>query len=77
MLVFMTRPRISLASLLLLAAAMPMGGECYWTIEDTGAWADDPTAMSHFGPILVPRTASATGGGGLLTHPGWSGGMRG
>jgi len=61
----------------LLAAAMPMGGECYWTIEDTGAWADDPTAMSHFGPILVPRTASATGGGGLLTHPGWSGGMRG
>lgn len=58
----------------LLAAAMPMGGDYYWTEESGGAWVDDTDAIALFGPILVPKTAA---GGGLLTHPGMSGGMRG
>lgn len=46
----------------LKVACMPSGGDCYWTEESGGAWVDDSSALSLFGPLLVPKTASASGG---------------
>jgi len=44
---------------------------------DAGAWTDDSTVITHLFPIISGIDDGASTGGGLLTHPGMSGGMRG
>lgn len=44
----------------ILAALQPFGGDCYYTIESAGAWADTTTDGFLFSPVFAP--AEATGG---------------
>lgn len=46
----------------LKTACFPSSGDCYWTEESGGSWSDDSSALSLFGPLLVPKTVSAGGG---------------
>jgi len=52
----------------LRAAFKPFGGNWSFTIESSGAWADDADKLFNMVPILVPRTA--TGSGGVPTFGG-------
>ena len=44
---------------------------------NAGAWTDDSTRIAMLFPVLSAVDDGASTGGGLLTHPGMSGGMRG
>jgi hypothetical protein len=46
-----------------------------WT--SAGAWTDDDTRLYMIVPFIDLITASSGGGGGMIVHPGMSGGMRG
>lgn len=46
-----------------------------WT--SAGAWTDDDTRLYMIVPYFDVITAASSGGGGLLTHPGMTGGNRG
>jgi hypothetical protein len=43
-------------------ACLPSNGDCYWTAESGGTWVDEDTAISMFGPLLVPTAPSGGGG---------------
>ena len=49
----------------------------YSTRVDAGAWTDDTTKRPCLWLLLDQFSDGAGGAGGLLTHPGMSGGMRG
>jgi len=56
--------------------AYPMGNECYQTSRtDGGAWSDDTTKRVMIYPLFSGFDDGV--GGGLKTHPGMGGGMRG
>ena len=60
-----------------LSVSFPFNGNAHYIEESGGSWDDSQTTViPTFGPVLLPKTAAA-GGGGLLTHPGMTGGMRG
>jgi hypothetical protein len=50
-----------------LSIALPFGGNAHYIEESAGSWDDTQTSvLSTFGPVLAPKTASASGGGGPL-----------
>lgn len=58
--------------------AFPLQQDCYWTQRPSGgSWTDVTTQRPWATLILDDITAPAGGGGGLLLHPGMSGGIRG
>jgi hypothetical protein len=58
------------------SAFIPNGTYCSTTRTGTGAWTDTTTAWFPMQLIIDDLTVSASGGG-LMTHPGMAGGMRG
>lgn len=59
-------------------AAWPVGITGNWTQSDDGTtWAETTTDIPFIYPILTAFDDGAGGGGGLLTHSGMLGGMRG
>ena len=58
--------------------ALIPGGKFHWTERNSpAAFTDDVNAMMSMQLIVDDLTASGSGGGGLIVHPGMSGGMRG
>lgn len=56
---------------------LPLGTNCYETSRtDAGSWTDDNTSRISIG-LLIDQLSDNAGAGGLLTHPGMTGGMRG
>lgn len=51
-----------------LAATQSLGGNCYYTIENSGGWDDDQASALLFAPILVPGAAAAAGGSGGVSR---------
>lgn len=78
-----TTSNVNVREAVMLNAAMmdmiPGGSDWYKTSRvDAGAWTDDSTRRIWALGLLVDQIDDATGGsGGLKTHPGMSGGMRG
>jgi hypothetical protein len=68
---------ISVASQAILAT-MP-GGTAWYRTErtDAGSWTDTVTQMPFCALVVSGFDDGAGGSGGLLTHPGMSGGLRG
>ena len=55
------------------------GGQDFYYASrvDAGAWTTDTTKRFHLGLYIDQFDDGVGGGGGLITHPGMSGGMRG
>lgn len=61
-----------------LRKAMPGAGEFYFRRADgTSDWSNDLSGSVPAMGVLIDSQVAASGGGGLLVHPGMSGGMRG
>lgn len=55
-----------------------MGQNAHWTQADSGGtWTDTTTRRPYFGISTCAVHDGSGGSGGLLTHPGMAGGMRG
>jgi hypothetical protein len=58
-------------------AAWPGGTDFYLSTYNGSAWSDDTATRLMVEPILADWTEPAGGGGGMLVHPGFSGGFNG
>jgi hypothetical protein len=59
------------------SAFIPDGTFHLTTRTGTGAWTDTTTSWMPMQLIIDDFTASGSGGGGMVVHPGMAGGMRG
>ena len=64
-----------------MRALVGYNAQCYrgsrsWTAGTAGAWTDVTTTVPMIA-LILDQLDDGAGGGGLLTHPGMSGGMRG
>lgn len=60
-----------------LSAWMASESDCYWTERtDAGSWSETTTRILQM-RLLISDVTAPSSGGGLIVHPGMSGGMRG